>query len=67
MPFNGPEFHARRNYLKQVIERYAHTRYAKQARDLNQEALQMIKARSEQEETPSGHEETKPEIQHKNQ
>jgi len=54
-------------YLKQVIERYGDTRYAKQARDLRQEALQMIKARSEQEETPSGHEETKPDMQHKRQ
>jgi len=54
-------------YLKQVIERYGDTRYAKQARDLNQEALQMIKARSEQEKTPSGHRQTKPEMQHKKQ
>lgn len=31
-------------YLKQVIERYGDTEYAKEARDLGQEALQMIKA-----------------------
>ena len=39
-------------YLKQVIEQYGDTEYAKEARELGQEALQMIKTRSGQEDTP---------------
>ena len=49
-------------YLKQVIEQYGDTDYAKQARELGQEALRMIKARSEQENTPPTEGEPTPEL-----
>ncbi|HUX02023.1 MAG: hypothetical protein WBD63_04310 [Phycisphaerae bacterium] len=49
-------------YLKQVIERYGDTDYAKEAHELEQEALEMIKARSEQENTPPTEGEPTPEL-----
>ena len=49
-------------YLKQVIERYGDTDYAKEARELGQEALQMIKARSGQEDTTPTEGEPTPEL-----
>jgi len=54
-------------YLKQVIEEYPDTEYAVQARELGQEALRMIKARSEQENTPPAEGDTAPDIEDKKQ
>jgi len=49
-------------YLKQVIEQYGDTDYAKQARELEQEALRMIKTGSGQEDTPPTEGEPTPEL-----
>jgi len=49
-------------YLKKVIERYGDTEYAKQARELEQEALQMMRAQSEGKDAPPTEVEPTPEL-----
>ena len=49
-------------YLKQVIEAYGDTDYAKQARELEQEALRLIEERSEQKDTPPTEADPTPEL-----
>jgi hypothetical protein len=49
-------------YLKQVIEQYGDTEYAKQARELEQEALRMMPVESEGEDAPPTEAEPTPEL-----